>query len=187
MKYSEKVHKAMSLASKMHQGQKRKGTDIPYIIHPLNVLDLAHEMGVVDENTLIACVLHDTIEDTPYTKEQLEKDFGEDVCQIVLDVSENKSLPTWKERKISYLEHLKSCDNTNSILVSTLDKIENLHNMYIDYLAIGDKLFDRFNADKNEEFWFYRSFVEIIKNKEIPDTFKEKLEKTLEKLENVQK
>jgi guanosine-3',5'-bis(diphosphate) 3'-pyrophosphohydrolase len=117
---------AISFAAKKHKAQKRKGADNePYINHPLEVLNLLTGVGnVEDYNTLIAAVLHDTIEDTETTKEEIANLFGENVCQMVLELTDDKSLPK-AERKQLQIEHaphisigakqIKLCDKISNI------------------------------------------------------------------------
>ena len=117
---------AISFAAKKHKTQKRKGADQePYINHPLEVLNLLTNVGnVEDYDILIAAVLHDTIEDTETTKEEITKLFGSDVCQMVLELTDDKSLPK-AERKQLQIEHaphlsfgakqIKLCDKISNI------------------------------------------------------------------------
>src|SRR3989344_3308418 len=113
MIFSHRIQKAISFAVRVHeldQKQKRKGTDIPYITHPLTVgLILAH--AGASEHVVIAGILHDALEDSAPTKKvtqaDLSKEFGEDVTTLVESVSEaDKSVP-WAARKLSALEHIR--------------------------------------------------------------------------------
>lgn len=98
--------KAASFAAKKHAGQTRKGDDAaPYINHPLEVANLLANVGkITDYDVLIAAVLHDTVEDTETTKEEITKLFGEKVCKMVLEVTDDKTIPK-AERKQLQIEH----------------------------------------------------------------------------------
>jgi (p)ppGpp synthase/HD superfamily hydrolase len=85
-----KIHNAIIFASRKHASQVRKGTDIPYISHPMEVMDILRQNGC-SENVIIAGILHDTLEDTNTTPAEIENKFGGDVLSIVQAESENKS------------------------------------------------------------------------------------------------
>ncbi len=117
---------AINFAAKKHSIQKRKGADEqPYINHPLEVLNLLTNVGKIEDyNVLIAAVLHDTIEDTETTEEEITELFGANVCEMVLEVTDDKSLPK-AERKQLQIEHaphislgakqIKLCDKISNI------------------------------------------------------------------------
>ena len=118
--------RAISFAAKKHAGQKRKGaTGEPYINHPLEVLNLLANVGKVEDfDVLIAAVLHDTIEDTKTTKEEITELFGADVCKMVLELTDDKTLPkaTRKQLQIEHAPHIcigakqiKLCDKISNI------------------------------------------------------------------------
>ncbi len=121
-----KLLEAASFAAKKHIGQNRKGLDeAPYINHPLEVANLLVNVGKVEDyDTLIAAVLHDTVEDTDATREEIAERFGEKVASIVMEVTDDKSLPK-QERKQKQVEHaphlstaakqLKMCDKISNI------------------------------------------------------------------------
>jgi len=105
-----KLLEAASFAAKKHRNQKRKGSDAePYINHPLEVANLLANIGKVEDyNILIAAILHDTIEDTETTKEEIIGRFGEEVCSYVLEVTDDKSLPKQvrKQKQVEHAPHL---------------------------------------------------------------------------------
>lgn len=114
MIYSDKINQAIGFATKVHQGQVRKGKNVSYIVHPLSVALILSRV-TQDEDIIVAGVLHDTIEDCdPHgsvTKEIIEAQFGQHVAQMVDDVTEkDKNLP-WLERKLQALEHINNMDN----------------------------------------------------------------------------
>ena len=121
-----KLLQAASFAAKKHSFQKRKGDDAaPYINHPLEVANLlANVGGVEDYDVLIAAVLHDTIEDTKTTPEEITELFGETVCGYVLEVTDDKNLPK-AERKQLQIEHAPHL-STGAKLIKLGDKISNI-------------------------------------------------------------
>ena len=118
--------KAASFAARKHTGQTRKGDDAqPYINHPLEVANLLSNVGNVDDfDVLIAAVLHDTIEDTETSAEDIIELFGERVCGYVLEVTDDKSLPK-RERKQLQVEHAPHLSQ-GAKLIKLADKISNI-------------------------------------------------------------
>ena len=121
-----KLLEAASFAAKRHTGQKRKGSDgEPYINHPLEVANLLANVGnVSDFDILIAAVLHDTVEDTGVTKEELEARFGQQVANYVSEVTDDKSLPN-DERKRLQIEHAPHLSH-GAKQIKLADKISNI-------------------------------------------------------------
>lgn len=160
MKHLPIMEKAILKAIELHQGQTRKddhGT--PYIIHPICVgIILAKHTG--DDETIVAGILHDTIEDTSYTREQLIEDFGESVAEIVMDVTEPPKPLPWKQRKEGYLAHIKGA-STRAQLVCAADKIHNLTSMIKAFDDVGEKSFRHFHAGNS--LWFYEEVIQILK------------------------
>ena len=97
---------AIAFAAHKHRDQRRKDANAsPYINHPIELADvLANEGGIDDERVLIAAILHDTIEDTETTEQELIREFGKEISDIVLEVTDDKSLAK-AERKLLQVEH----------------------------------------------------------------------------------
>jgi hypothetical protein len=153
MIYSYKINRAISFAIKTHevdQKQKRKGKDVAYITHPLTVGLILSQAGA-NENTIVAGILHDTIEDSiasnKVTVEILEKGFGKDVANLVLSVTEQNKGLSWEDRKKEALEHIKTFSH-DSLLVKSADVMSNTSELLEDYEGVGDEVFERFNAPK---------------------------------------
>ncbi len=154
-----KLDKAIEYAVSAHSGATRKGTDIPFILHPLEALTIASTL-THDVDVLCAAVLHDTVEDTDTTIDDIKANFGKSVAKYVLFESENKrkGVPeseSWKTRKIETLNLLNKADINEQILVLS-DKLANMRAIYRDYQTLGDKLWERFNVkEKQEHAWYY--------------------------------
>ena len=150
---NELLNNAIAFAVEKHKNGLRKGTKMPYIVHPLEVLHNLMLMGA-DKNLMAAGVLHDTVEDTDATLEEIAEKFGEDVASLVASHTEkDKSLP-WKKRKDIALEHLKHANKREQMLVLA-DKLSNMRAIARDYDKIQDKLWERFNRGKEEQAWYY--------------------------------
>lgn len=121
--------KAISFSAKKHRNQKRKGADgEPYINHPLEVLNLLVNVGnVEDTNILAAAVLHDTVEDTDTSGEDITNLFGAEICGMVLEVTDDKSLPK-AERKLKQIEHAPHL-SSGAKTVKLADKISNIRDV----------------------------------------------------------
>ena len=175
------VQKAVEFATVAHAGAVRKGTDIPYIVHPMDVMKIV--AGITDDEEIrAAAVLHDTVEDTDVTGEDIEEVFGERIAELVAAESENKredqpEETTWKIRKQETLDHLAEAD-TDAKIICLGDKLSNMRDIARDYESIGDKLWERFNAPEDENGisgkkanigWYYRGIADRLKS-ELGDT-----------------
>ena len=126
---TKQLMSALAFAADKHKNQRRKDADAsPYINHPIALANLLlNEAGVEDQRVLIAAVLHDTIEDTDTTEQELVKHFGKDVADIVLEVTDDKTLPK-AERKQLQIEHAAHISR-RAKLVKLADKICNLRDI----------------------------------------------------------
>jgi (p)ppGpp synthase/HD superfamily hydrolase len=186
MKYTPLIEKAIQTAAILHQGQIRKNSyPIPYITHPFAVaLILSSYFDC--ENLIIAGLLHDTIEDSEYTPEELEKDFGKKVRDIVMGVTEKKNdhsenkLP-WKVRKESYIKNLEN-DSEESLLLCAADKIHNMSTVLYEYQTVGPDFLKNFNCTPEEKAWYNQEVLNVLerklKDKRILEEFKRLLEET---------
>ena len=156
---SLKIHNAIIFATLKHKSQKRKGTDIPYIVHPMEVMQILTACGC-GEDVITAGILHDTLEDTDTTPEEIKENFGQKVLEIVQTESEDKS-KTWKERKQHTIDDLKKAEEGTQI-VCLADKLSNLRSIYADFQTDGNKLWKRFNAPKENIKWYYDSVVDAL-------------------------
>ena len=169
----EVLNKALIFAVNAHAGMKRKGTNTPYIVHPMEAVAIVASM-TDDREIIAAAALHDVVEDTKYTIDDIKNDFGDKVARLVASESEDKrpELPeseTWKIRKEETLEHLKNA-SIETKMITLGDKLSNIRAIYRDYQNLGDKLWDRFNVkEKNEHAWYYSSIADLLSDlKEYP-------------------
>ena len=146
------IHEAIEFAAIRHRNQTRKGTNIPYIVHPMEVTQIT--ANGCDEKTIVAGILHDTLEDTSTTYEEISENFGADVAEIVGGVTEDKS-KSWKARKLHTITTLPD-ESFESQLVCCADKVANLRSMLADYEKHGENFWNRFNAPKEDIAWHYR-------------------------------
>ena len=145
---------AIAFACYAHSGVNRKGTDIPYIVHPIEVMKIVSSI-TSDKEVRAAAVLHDTVEDTNTSKDDIAYRFGNRVADLVAAESENKregtpEKETWRIRKQETLNHLNGIGKDAKIICLG-DKLANMRDIARDYAAIGDSLWERFNAPETDE------------------------------------
>ena len=166
------ISEALSIAVKAHHGQMRKGTNIPYIAHPMGVASIALEFGA-NETQAVAALLHDVLEDGgPEFADVIRNAFGEEVLAIVDGCTdgypdENGQKADWWDRKKFYIEHLANAPD-EVLLVSGADKLHNARAIISDLQETGDSVFDRFKAGKDGTLWYYRSLAEVFLNRGVP-------------------
>ncbi len=153
------INKAIAFANIAHANQKRKGTNIPYILHPLEAGIVVAQMKF-DPDLICAAILHDTVEDAYIPYKSIREMFNDRVSFLVETQSEDKT-KSWHERKSHTIEYLKSIDDEDIKIVSLGDKLSNIRALHRDYLEIGDKLWERFNVtEKNKQGWYYKGLVD---------------------------
>lgn len=154
------LNNAIGFAVKAHQGQMRKGTDMPYIKHPIHVAFLLTQLGAEDE-VVITGILHDVLEDTPVTPEEICAVFGERVLTLINSASEPDKSLSWRERKEHTIHYLKTAPRDVQ-LISLCDKYSNLSDMAKDLQKESHGLWQRFNAGADDQRWYYESLVESL-------------------------
>jgi len=172
-KKDSRIIKAFEFAFIKHQGSKRKGSNIPYIVHPVEVAITLMKSGA-SENLIIAGFLHDLIEDENVTYDEIQELFGEKVADLVKLVSEPEELKkshkdpkiTWKQRKMSTIDRISRTTSEGKMLSCT-DKLVNIREMVNDFQFVGEKLWSRFNAVKSEQEWYYRSMCNVFSSEPI--------------------
>jgi (p)ppGpp synthase/HD superfamily hydrolase len=184
MQLSRQFEKALIYATRIHGGQLRKKTRIPYITHILGVAAIAMEYGA-NETEAIAALLHDAVEDCGGAKRlrDIEQKFGKDVARIVEGCTDTDQTPKppWLERKKAYVAHARHAPMPTK-LVSASDKLHNVRATLMSYRKEGEKLWSRFNAGKHGALWYYRALVKAFSGKRIRPLVQE-LDRTLIQLE----
>ena len=172
---------AIYFATKAHNGQKRKSDkDVDMIFHPFTVGMMLQKSGA-SEVAVIAGILHDVVEDTGYTIDDIKEEFGDDIAKVVLEVSEKKELP-WDERKQEAIDRIKTA-SIDGKLVECADKISNLETMYNLYVEQGDDIWKSFKRPKEKQKWYYTEMYKaVIENTNEDNILFDRLKKILEKL-----
>lgn len=124
----DKIEYAIYYATKAHKGQRRKIEDVDMIFHPFTCGMLLQRNGC-DEDVVCAGILHDVVEDTPHTFDDIEKEFGKKVRDYVYDASEPDKSLSWEERKKHTIQQIKNAPLGSKLIVAC-DKISNLEDLY---------------------------------------------------------
>ena len=162
----ELVSEAIAFAVKAHDGMRRKKSDSPYILHPMEAAVIVGTM-TDDQNLIAAAALHDVVEDAGITIEEIEKRFGRRVRELVASETEDKRADcppeeTWRIRKEESLRVLRNTDDLAVLMVWLGDKLANMRSIYRDFKVEGNAMWQRFNQkDVTEQAWYYRSIVNL--------------------------
>ncbi len=159
MSYPDLLDAALTFAARAHRHQVRKGTDVPYIVHPVGVMLLLEHAGETDPELLAAALLHDTLEDAGVTLDELAQRFGPRVAGIVLGCTEpdHGSAP-WEVRKQHTVATLREAPRDVQ-LVAAADKLHNLTSMTLEHTRDGEQLWKRFNRGRASIEWYYRAIA----------------------------
>ena len=162
----ELVSEAIVFATKAHDGMRRKKSEVPYILHPMEAAVIVGTM-TADQNLIAAAALHDVVEDAGITLEEIEEIFGSRVRELVASETEDKrehlsAESTWRVRKEESLEVLRNTDDLGVLMVWLGDKLANMRSIYWEWKQKGDSMWQRFNQkDPAQQAWYYRSIAEF--------------------------
>jgi len=167
------LDRAIVFAVRAHAGTERRGKGFPYIVHPMEAVEIVATM-TPDQELLAAAALHDTVEDTDVTIEQIRSEFGERVASFVAAESDEPhqrpdSVENWRVRKQAAIDRLVHASRDAKI-VALGDKLSNMRAIARDYAEQGDRLWDLFHAkDTKDHEWHYRGLADALS--ELRDTF----------------
>ena len=158
--------KALEFAITAHKGQVRKSEpDKPMIFHPINVGNILKEYGF-DSNVIAAGYLHDVVEDTKHTFDDIKNEFGEDIESLVYGASEPDKSLSWDERKKHTIEYIKNLDIRHKAVVCA-DKISNLEDLYHLFGKTGHVDFSKFKRGYDDQYWYYSEvYKSLIENED---------------------
>ena len=160
---------ATRLAAQAHDGAYRKGGRAPYLLHVMETAEIVGTM-TEDEDVLAAAVLHDVLEDTSVTEEELRETVGGHVTELVLAVSENKRREqpaemTWRLRKQESVERLLKEPRLEVKMIALGDKLSNIRALQRDYGILGEQVWERFNnKSKAEQGWYYQAVTDALQD-----------------------
>lgn len=168
MSYSYRIEQAIRAAAVLHKNQVRRGsTPYPYVTHLYAVAMLVSDY-TDDENVIIAALLHDTLEDTDYTADELRDDFGGEVTELVLSVTETEhdgdGEDTWKKRKKRYIKQLKNASE-GGLMVAAADKIHYMRSVVEEYYENHSKFIADFGGSLEERLMVHQEISNILNRK----------------------
>ena len=167
------LDRAIVFAVSAHAGTERRGKGFPYIVHPLEAVEIVATM-TRDQTLLAAAALHDTVEDTAVTVEQLRAEFGDRIASLVATETDTpiegpSAESTWRTRKQAAIDRLASATR-EAKMVALGDKLSNMRAIARDYAQQGDTLWTLFHtSDPKDHEWHYRGLAEALR--ELQDTF----------------
>ena len=155
---TDRINRAFLFALYAH-GEQRRKDGLPYIVHPFEVGMTLARNGA-DEALVCAGLLHDTIEDAYITPEQLRAAFDEEVAELVLEDSEDKS-KNWEERKTAAIRSLYTGSCSHRMLMCA-DKLANLRSIRDRLAEEGDAVWSRFSRGKDKQAWLFRETAKAL-------------------------
>jgi GTP pyrophosphokinase len=165
MELTERFYQALDYAARLHAGQRRKGSNSPYVSHLLRVSGIAMEFGA-DEDEAIAALLHDAVEDQggARTGEIIRNRFGNRVADVVLGCSDTDTFPKppWRERKEAHLAKLRHASRS-VCLITAADKLDNVRSLLAEYRRLGESLWGDFKGGQSGTLWYSRAVVEVLR------------------------
>ena len=174
---TELLDRAIVFAVKAHAGTERRGKGFPYIIHPMEAMEIVATM-TTDQEVLAAAALHDTVEDTDMTIEDIRAAFGDRIANLVAQESEERpegmsEEESWHDRKQAAIDRLaKAPHDAKSVALG--DKLSNIRAIARDYAEIGDALWKRFHAkDPKDHEWHYRGLADSLRELQDSSAFQE--------------
>lgn len=167
------LDRAIIFAVKSHHNTERRGKGFPYIVHPMEAVEIVATI-TSDQELLAAAALHDTIEDTEVTAEDIRREFGDRVAELVHAESDQftegvSEEDSWHDRKQAAINRLAAASHDAKI-VAMGDKLSNMRAIWRDYQTQGDELWKIFHVkDKASHEWHYRGLANSLS--ELSDTF----------------
>jgi len=172
------VDKAIHFAVDAHANTERRGKGFPYVIHVLEAAEIVATITNEPE-LLAAAILHDTVEDTPVTVEQIRTEFGDRVAHLVAAESDEEVVgisekDSWKDRKQAAIDRIKNA-SIDAKIVAMGDKLSNMRAISRDYSKQGDELWKLFHAPggKADHAWHYRGLADSLSDLKDTDAYKE--------------
>ena len=171
------LDRAIIFAVKAHSGTERRGKGYPYIVHPLEAVEIVATM-TKDQELLAAAALHDTVEDTDVTVEQIREEFGDRIAALVADESDQFEVgvseeDSWHRRKQAAIDRLSKASR-EAKMVALGDKLSNMRAIARDYAVQGDVLWNLFHAKNPKDHeWHYRGLADALRELECTFAYKE--------------
>lgn len=165
--YSARYDAALTLAVRAHQAQTRKGSDVPYVTHPIHVSTILLRYGF-SEDVVVAGLLHDVVEDQDVPVMCIEADFGPAVAGTVATLSERKrdgdTARPWRERKLEALQQLQEA-GADAAAVKAADVLHNTRSLAAQLREVGAQTWDYYSRGPEESLWYYREVLTHVRRR----------------------
>ncbi len=155
------IEKADALAVRAHEGQMRKESAVPYITHPRAVAAILKNHGFSD-TVAAAALVHDVVEDTPVTIEDVRRELGEDVAALVAPVTHDDTL-SWEEKKQKYIDEVEAAP-IEAKAISVADKIHNAQSLIAAHEVQGGAVWKHFNRGRDKKIWFEEAMLKMLQD-----------------------
>ena len=152
---------AYEYAEDAHEGQQRKGGDSPYIVHPVEVARILHAEGHADEELIAATFLHDVVEDTDHTLDEIRERFGPNVAELVAAMTEDSSVEPYEARKEHHRDQVEAA-GVRPATIYAADKLANLRDLRTRYAIEGEAVAAKFNAPLDVRVRLWRGDAEMV-------------------------
>jgi (p)ppGpp synthase/HD superfamily hydrolase len=183
--YSDRYEAALTLAARAHQQQKRKGTDVPYVVHPIHVSTILLRHGFPEE-VILTGLLHDVVEDQDVPLVTIEADFGQSIAEMVAALTERKREGTqerpWETRKRELLAQVRQAGDA-VIAVKAADSLHNARALAADLRRTGAGIWTYFRVGPGPSLQFYRQVAELVRSRLGAHPLAEELEDAVQDLE----
>ena len=164
------IERATSFAADKHKTQYRKEGNLLYISHLVGVALILKRYDLPDK-VIAGGLLHDTLEDTDTTKEEILENFGEEILNMILQVT-NDDRFSWKAKKQKYLDAVLA-GSEDAKAIALADKIHNMQSLLFNLQENGESVWDNFNASKTDKLWFEEECLKMFKSVFISKNFSE--------------
>ncbi len=154
------TEKADQLAARAHEGQTRKGSNEPYITHPRAVAAILKAQGF-GESVIAAALVHDVVEDTKTTLEDVRRELGEEVARLVELVTHDDTL-SWEEKKQKYIDTVRTA-SAEVKAIAVADKIHNTQSFIAGYGIQGEKMWEYFSRSREKKLWFEEVMLTVLR------------------------
>jgi (p)ppGpp synthase/HD superfamily hydrolase len=182
--YSQHYDDALVFAARAHRDQKRKGSDTPYLIHPVHVSVILIRHGFADD-VAIAGLLHDVVEDQDVPLSRIELEFGPVVAEMVAALTEQKKEHgqprPWEIRKQEGLAQLEAA-SLGAVAVKAADVLHTAHAMASDLRRMGPSFWDSFSRGPALSLWYYQRVAEIVRQRLAPHPLADELDAAVQEL-----
>lgn len=177
------IFAAIEFAARAHANHFRKGTRIPYIVHLLQVAKILIESDCPD-HVVVAGILHDAVEDTPVTLDDIRQNFGEEVMRLVEAVSEPDKSAPWEVRKEQAIASLKT-DPADVLFIALADKLDNIRTIREDYARVGEALWNRFRRPFAKQKWYYEALTDAFSARTVNKSYSDLAKRFAEEVKAV--